>query len=243
MANSALQPFLPHRPFLQDFESLGKYHDFWTAVIFKAPDNFHFSFLKEPIDQRQALLDSFESLRRGFVFVRTKVKDDRLLRTLEELLRMSHEFYSAGDRKQGIRALQEGEGLIWPSHRIRLELVAEAQRRAFGAVQVFRDVKPRRFDGEGSVDSLGPGQRALFDSAQSRAMDTIRLRQERSLPRFKPNSSCLALWFMTLKNTDSRTSRHVHLLRTSSWRSSVSSSMTQPSFSWEKAMPNPSLQP
>jgi hypothetical protein len=173
-----MQPFNPHRPFLQDFESLGQYHDFWASVVLNAPDNFQLSFLPVPIDQAQALADAFESLHCGLPLANVKLKDERLCTVVSELLRMSHEFYLAGDRKQGTRSLQEAEGLIWPSRRIRLELAAAAEQRAFGATQLFKDLQARRFDGEGSIDSLGPGQRTLFDAAHSRAMEKIRQRQE-----------------------------------------------------------------
>lgn len=169
------------RPFLWEFESLGQFHDFWSTVLLKAPDKFEMSFIDTPIDQRQALLDAFESLRNGFSFVRAKLKDERLVRVLEELVQMSFEFYESGDRKRGIQALQECEGLIWPSQAIRLEVVAEAERRAFGDVKLFADVRPRRYDGEGSVDDLGNAQRALFDHAHTIAAKHIKAHSE-----FKP---------------------------------------------------------
>jgi hypothetical protein len=158
-----MQPFNPRRPFLKDLESLGQYHDFWATVIFKAPDDFHYSFLPEPVDQSQALADAFESLQYGLRFAKAKIKDERQVGVIAELLRMSYEFYLANERKLAIRALQEAEGLIWPSQRIRLELTAVAEMRAFGAVQMFKDVRPRKFDGEASLSELGPGQRKLLD--------------------------------------------------------------------------------
>ena len=169
------------RPFHHEFESLGQYHDFWATVLLDAPDKFELAWLKEPIDQRQALVDSFDSLRTGLRFVRAKLKDERLLRILEELIEISFEAYSSGDRKRGSRALQECEGLIWPSRSIRLEVAAEAEQRVFGKVETFAHVKPRRFDGEGTIAELGDNQRALLDVAHARAMAHIQ-RQE----SFKP---------------------------------------------------------
>lgn len=169
------------RPFLWEFESLGQLHDFWSSVVLKAPDKFEMSFIDTPIDQHQAFLDAFESLRGGFKFVRAKLKDERLVRILEELVQMSFEFFSTGERKRGIQALQECEGLIWPSQAIRLELVADAERRAFGEVQRFGDVRRRRYDGEGSAADLGQAQRALFDYAHAVATSHIRENSE-----FKP---------------------------------------------------------
>lgn len=162
------------RPFQVTFESLGQYHDFWSTILLKAPDRFQRSWIAEPIDQKQALTDSFEMLRGGFRFVREKIKDERLLRVLEELIQMSFEAYSSGDAKRGARALQECEGLIWPSRAIRLELAAVAEQRAFGTVVTFANVKPRKFDGEGSLDDLGRGQRAMFDAAHARAESIIK---------------------------------------------------------------------
>lgn len=169
------------RPFLRQFESLGELHDFWATILHKAPDRFEMSFIEAPIDQRQALLDSFASLRDGFEFVRKKIKDERLLRVLEELVQMSFEFFTSGDRKRGIQALQECEGQIWPSQAIRLELIADAERRAFGDAQLFASVLPRRFHGEGSVKDLGEAQRALFDHAHA-----IAARHFRAHTEFKP---------------------------------------------------------
>ena len=168
-----MQPFNPKRPFLKDFESLGQYHDFWAAVIFKAPDDFHYSFLPEPVDQSQALADAFESLQHGLRFAKAKIKDERRVEVVAELLRMSYEFYRANERKLAIRALQEAEGLIWPSQRIRLEIAAVAEKRAFGTVEMFQDVQPRKFDGEGSLSDLGPGQRKLLDFAWPLAKEIV----------------------------------------------------------------------
>lgn len=169
------------RPFLCHFESLGELHDFWASILLKAPDRFEMSFINAPIDQHQALLDSFASLRDGFGFVGKKIKDERLLRVLEELLQMSFEFFTSGDRKRGIQALQECEGQIWPSQAIKLELIADAERRTFGEAQLFASVRPRRYDGEGSVKDLGEAQRALFDHAHAIAARHIRAHTE-----FKP---------------------------------------------------------
>ncbi len=176
------------RPFFREFESLGQYHDFWVSVILKAPDGFSYSFLEEQIDQSQALIDAFQSLRQGLDFAKGKLKDERHLRVVSELLHMAYEFYVAGNRKKGIQALQEAEGLIWPSCRIRLELAAAAEMRAFGDIQVFTNVRPRRYDGEGSIDSLGPGQRDLFTTAQGRAMEELRIGRD-----FKPFTLVLDL--------------------------------------------------
>lgn len=168
-----MQPFNPQRPFLKDFESLGQYHDFLATVIFNAPDDFNYSFLPKPVDQSQALADAFESLQHGLHFAKTKIKDERQIGVVAELLRMSYEFYHSNERKLAIRALQEAEGLIWPSRHIRLELAAVAEERAFGTVQTFKDVLPRKFDGEGSHAELGLGQRKLFDFAWALAKEKI----------------------------------------------------------------------
>ena len=107
--------FSAQRPFWCDFDSLGAYHDFWIKVQGGAPDDLNYSFLEDPVDQVQALVDAFDSLHRGLNLAKKKLKDQRRYRVAEELLRMAYDFYSSGARKQGIACLQEAEGLIWPS--------------------------------------------------------------------------------------------------------------------------------
>ncbi|MGJ7494006.1 hypothetical protein ACSFA8_02925 [Variovorax sp. RT4R15] len=166
------------RLFVRAFDSLGDYHDFWTFVQMNAPTDLTYSFVKEPIDQVQALADAFDSLHQGLHLTKKKLLEDRHFRVVEELLRMAYEFYSADERKHGIQAMQEAEGLIWPSRRIRLNLAAKAERRAFGDVVAFADAKPPRFEGETSIDRLGAGQRSLFDEAVLRTRQAIEQGQE-----------------------------------------------------------------
>ena len=173
-----MKPFSSSRPFLRDFESLGDYHDFWASVLLNAPDQLTYSFIKEPVDQVQALLDAFDSLHRGLPLARKKLSDERRYAVVQELLRMAYEFYSSGARKQGIAALQEAEGLTWPSQAVRLNYAAEAERRAFGAVTLFADVKPRRYEGEVTIDQLGRHQRTLFDAALSQTLRAVQEGQE-----------------------------------------------------------------
>ncbi|MGJ7497935.1 hypothetical protein ACSFA8_23050 [Variovorax sp. RT4R15] len=169
------------RPFKRDFDSVGDYHDFWVAVYSNAPDDFHYSFLPKRVDQKQALKDAFDSLERGLALVRSKVADERTLGVISALLTMSLGYFRANERKSGIRCMQEAEGMIWPSRAIRLERAADAERLAFGDVQLFKDLPARRFDGEGSISSLGAFQRILFDEAQRRALVFLKDRQS-----FKP---------------------------------------------------------
>ena len=170
-----MKTFSAQRPFRCDFESLGDYHDFWVKVQSCAPDDLTYSFLEEPVDQVQALVDAFDSLHGGLTLAKKKLKDEHRYRIAEELLRMAYDFYSSGARKQGIACLQEAEGLIWPSQSIKPNFVAEAERRAFGKATLFADVKPRRYEGEVTLEQLGQQQRSLFNAARDR---TIRAIQE-----------------------------------------------------------------
>ena len=161
------------RPFLVELDSLGDYHAFLGTVLFRAPDDLAFASLDGPVDQTQALADAFESLKRGLVLAKSKLKDERRQRIAQELLVMAFDFYTAGEKKNGIAALQELEGLIWPSRSVRQYLVAEAERRAFGHAVLFAAVKPRRYDGEVTRDRLGPRQLSLLEAAQARTLRAI----------------------------------------------------------------------
>jgi hypothetical protein len=151
------------RYFQRAFESAGQYHGFWAVVLLRAPDQFRVSWSSEKIDQKQALEDCYETLRTGFKFVEKRIKDDRLLGVLRELIEMAFEAYRAGDQKRGNRLLQECEGLIWPSQSFGTAFAGEAERRAFGDVVLFPEAKPPKFDREGTANDLGPRQRLLLN--------------------------------------------------------------------------------
>lgn len=169
------------RPFLRDFSSIGEFHDFWTSVTFKAPSDLHYSFLSTRVDQKQALLDAFDSLKRGLDLVTKKVADERTMGVLHALLEMARGYFQANDRKLALQCMQEAEGLIWKSQSIRLERAADAERLAFGDVQKFKDLPARRYDGEGTLETLGPGQRSLWDEAHKRALGHLKTQEQ-----FKP---------------------------------------------------------
>jgi len=173
-----LKSFSTSRPFLRDFKSLGDYHDFFSKVLLSAPDQLTYSFLEEPVDQAQALVDAFDSLHRGLPLAKKKLKDERRYAIAGELLRMAYDFYASSARKQGIAALQEAEGLIWPSQAIKPNYLAEAERRVFGKVILYSDVKPRRYEGEVTIDQLGLHQRSLLEAARDRTLREIQEGQE-----------------------------------------------------------------
>jgi hypothetical protein len=151
--------------FFRDFESLGQYHDHWSVVVLLAPDEFH-DFDGNIVDQRRALEEAFDVLRSGFIFVERKIKDQRQLGILRELIEMSHEAYIAGDNKAGAHTLQECEGLIWPSRLARLKYVVEAERRAHGQVILYAHVKVSPYPYEGSAKDLTSEETTLWAEAK-----------------------------------------------------------------------------
>lgn len=166
--------------FNDDFESLGQYHDMWSTVIMNAPDDFH-SFDDTPIDQAQALEDAFSALRSGFRLVERKVKDERARRIMRELIEMSYEAFRAGDSKIGAHTLQECEGMIWPSRAQRVKYAVAAEKRAFGDIHTYRDVKISPYPYEGTEDDMRAGMRILYAAAQSRYLDHFSKQED-----FKP---------------------------------------------------------
>ena len=149
-----------------DFESLGRYHWAWAGIVLCAPDGFLDLDGNPVVDQKSALEEAFEEIRSGFHFVEKKIKDQRLLGVLRELITMSHESYKAGETMRAAHIFQECEGLIWPSRAGALKYVVEAEQRAFGSVELFKNVVVSPFPYEGTVADLGPFQRVLFEHAQ-----------------------------------------------------------------------------
>lgn len=149
------------------FNTLGQYHDAWANIILFAPDDFRsFSADDKPMDQRAELDRCFQELRDGFHFAEKRLKDQRLRRICRELLEMSYEAYVAGDGKLGSHIFQECEGLIWPSRLGRIKHAVEAERRAFGEVKHFADVKVSPYPYEGTRADLGQIQEKLWDHAK-----------------------------------------------------------------------------
>lgn len=153
----------------RQFESLGQYHDAWASVLLSAPDNFRWfegnKFV--PVsDQRQALSAAFEDLQSGFHFVERKIKDPRLIKVMREMLDMSFEAYRAGERKRAAHTLQELEGMIWTSRKLKPKYAVEAEQRAFGELSLYKGVRVSPYPYEGSSTDLGPDQSALLELAQ-----------------------------------------------------------------------------
>jgi hypothetical protein len=143
------------------FETLGQYHDAWATIILFAPDRF-MPLNDEVVDQSRELDRGFQELRDGFHLAEKKLKEPRLIRVGRELLDMSYEAYKAGDVKRGAHVLQECEGLIWKSRHDRLKYVVEAEQRAFGSVELFKDVVVSPYPYEGSEADLGERQRRMW---------------------------------------------------------------------------------
>lgn len=116
----------------------------------------------EAVNQDQELERRFQELRDGFHFAEKKLREPRLIGVGRELLEMSYQAYRAGDAKRGAHVLQECEGLIWKSRHDRLKHVVEAEQRAFGSVELFKDVIVSRYPYEDSEDDLGERQRRLW---------------------------------------------------------------------------------
>lgn len=153
--------------FFRDFESLGQYHDHWSSIVIYAPDEFC-DLDGRPVNQDNALDEAFDVLKHGFVFVERKIKAPRQLRILRELIDMSYEAYQAGDAKTGAHALQECEGLIWPSRKSKLKYVVEAERRAFGTVESYTHVKCSPYPLEGNEADLTACEITLYTEATDR---------------------------------------------------------------------------
>jgi hypothetical protein len=162
------------------FETVGQYHDLWAHILLSAPDHF-MSWNDQPVDQSQQLELRFQELMDGFYMAERKLKDPRLIRICRELLDMSLQAYKAGDTKLGAHTLQECEGLIWKSRRNSLKHVVEAERRAFGTVELFKDVVVSPYPYEGAEADLGEVQRRLWlhiaDSCKPELDETEGFRQ------------------------------------------------------------------
>ena len=151
------------------FESLGQYHDAWAGIVLFAPNEFTDLDGNPIADQSAALEEAFQTIHDGFGLVERKIKDQRLLAILRELLVMSLESYRAGERKRGAHVFQECEGLIWPSRAGQLKYAVEAEERAFGKVERFKDVVVSPYPMEGTSADLGPTQGQLLEYAQAQA--------------------------------------------------------------------------
>jgi len=155
------------------FKSLGRYHDAWAGIVLFAPDEFTDLDWNPTDDQPGALEEAFRTIHDGFFLVERKIKDQRLLAILRELLAMSLESYKAGDSKRGAHIFQECEGLIWPSRAGQLKYVLEAEERVFGKIEHFKDVVVSPYPREGTFADLGPTQGQLLEYAKVQAQRYI----------------------------------------------------------------------
>lgn len=139
------------------------YHDFLVCVMLQSPNDFTSSD-EGPVDQPKALKEAFETLQEAFPLVEKKLKDDYLSAVLRELIQMSYGFFSAGDIRNGIYALQEVEGTVWPSRRVPPRHAPDAERRVYGELQRYAGVTPNPYPYEGSAEDMGKFQRQLFEA-------------------------------------------------------------------------------
>lgn len=154
------------------FESLGQWHGFWSVVLLSAPSGFTeydttASAMVRVPDQAAALNDAYETLLSGFHFAERKLKDEQLIRIVRELIDMAFEAYRAGDGKRGNHTLQESEGMIWTGSQLPVKYAVEAERRAFGAIVRYKDVRVSPYPFEGTWDDLGPAQKLLLATAEA----------------------------------------------------------------------------
>jgi hypothetical protein len=153
------------------FESLGQWHDFWAVVLLSAPDDFReydekSSEMAKVSDQVAALKNAYETLICGFHFAHRKLQDEQLIRIVRELIEMAFEAYRAGDGKRGNHTLQEAEGMIWRGSQLPVKYAVEAERRSFGTVIRYKDVRVSAYPFEGARNDLGPAQEALLQTAE-----------------------------------------------------------------------------
>jgi hypothetical protein len=151
---------------IREFQSLGEWHDALVHLRFSAPDKFLFSGTHQlASDQKEALSAAFEQLKSNFRFVRKKVKDDRVMGVIEELLAMSIEAFKDGDERRADLILAEVEGMIWPSHKRPVKHAPEAERRAFGELKLFAGVRVSPYPLDGNAADLGSDQVTLLNLA------------------------------------------------------------------------------
>lgn len=148
-----------------EFESLGQFHCHWSVVILYAPNNFSGIF-GETVNQTVELKKAFDSLRENLHLAKKKIGDARLYRIAQELIEMSFEAYSAGDKKKGAHTLQECRGMIWKSHDFGVKYRVEAERRAFGNNVIYAGVRISPYPYEGTIKDIGEYQATLLEVAK-----------------------------------------------------------------------------
>ncbi|HET6409137.1 MAG TPA: hypothetical protein VFG14_14710 [Chthoniobacteraceae bacterium] len=165
------------------FESLGQWHDYWAFILLSAPDEFtdydeELGEMAPVADQRAALLESYETLLSGFEFARRKLKDEAITKIVRELIEMAFEAYREGEGKRGNHTLQEAEGMIWPSYQLPVKYAVEAERRAFGSIIRYKDIRVSPFPYEGNRSDLGASQTELLITAEERCRSDFRDRKD-----------------------------------------------------------------
>lgn len=153
------------------FETIGQWHDYWAVVLLRAPNEFRDYDAKKGCmvpakDQTEALEIAYATLKSGLHFAERKIKDDGLARVVRELIEMAFEAYRIGDRKRGNHTLQEAEGMIWTGSKMPVKYAVEAERRAFGQLVRFKDVRVSQYPIEGGKSDLGEAQSVLLQSAE-----------------------------------------------------------------------------
>lgn len=158
----------------EKFESIGHYHDHIVWIYGYAPDDFRPILEDQPVDQQYEFEMGFEEIRENFRFVKSKIKEERLCRIARELIEVAYDAYLAGDKFKGTYALQEFEGLVWPSMAMDPKHVVEAENRAFGEVLTFESVKVTPYPCPGTIDDLGDLQRELLEIAETATRNHLR---------------------------------------------------------------------
>lgn len=144
-------------------DSFSAYHDNLVSVLLKSPNRFT-SFDDTPVDQQEALREAFDVLQEAFPLVEKKLKDDYLVAVLRELLRMAYEFFSGGDDRNGMYALQEVEGTVWPSRKVPPRHAPDAERRAHGKLERYAGVIPNPYPYLGKIEDMGRSQLKLYQA-------------------------------------------------------------------------------
>lgn len=109
-------------------DRLSEYRNFLGYVLLSAPEKFPVEdFLSE--EEQMDLDKAFAELFRAFPMLKQRTKDENLLSLAREVLQISYEGYKSGNEIRGAHALQEFEGLLWPSRKLPEEYVLEARER------------------------------------------------------------------------------------------------------------------
>jgi hypothetical protein len=111
--------------------AIADYHDFLSLVIVCCPDFPELDFLAP---SEQLNVDrAFAELERDLPCTKARVRDEKRMAVLFEMLRMAHEAYRQGNDKRGAFILQELQGIIWPSEALPVLYENEARHRLSGA--------------------------------------------------------------------------------------------------------------